>query len=102
MAKQAAKRFKGAPEIEAGLHLLVEPFADQLKNYVLLGWPQGSFLTACIENDLLHAISHADAAALSALKGIVQFLYNYCPGPCWGSREKRLAWQAKRGAQSDG
>lgn len=82
-----------------GLRLVPFHLRDGLEGYILRGVPVGSFLTACIENDLLGAVNRADPSSLAGLKGIMQFLYNFTPGPCWGSAARRKAWQAAGGAK---
>lgn len=54
-------------------------------NYVYLGVPLGSFLTAVLSNDLKEAIGRADDTNLVALPHIVAYLYNEIPAALWGS-----------------
>lgn len=68
-----------------------------LVNHIIKGIPVGSFLTACLDNNLLGAVSHGDDDSIAALKSIMQLLYNYTRGPCWGSEKRRRDWQAKGG-----
>lgn len=86
-------------DVLKGLDRVPVQFRQSLKLYVLEGSPPGQFLSACIENNLLTAICHADPEAAAALKPIVVFLYNYVPSPAWGSPEKRAAWQAHNGGR---
>lgn len=68
--------------------------------WVRYGQPGGHFLTAVLENNLSAAIGHGDLDNLAALHHIVSYLYNRCPGACWGSPEKVKEWPAllaKRG-----
>lgn len=100
-ANAAAIYASHAAEVDQGLARLAIPhhLQDGLRRYALDGDPVGSFLTACIDNDLREAVSRGDDASLAGLKPIVQFLYNYAPAPCHGSRAKREAWQACRGVR---
>lgn len=70
---------------------------EGLEAYVLTGRPVGNYLTAVLENDLLEAVSRGDDASLAGIKGTVQFLYNYSPRNCWGSRAKVSAWMDQGG-----
>lgn len=59
------------------------------------GHPHGDFVRACLQNDLLEAAARADANSGRALVAIVIYMANELPAPCWGSREKYLAWEAQ-------
>jgi len=74
-----------------------EHLQEGLEAYVLTGRPVGNYLTAVLENDLLEAVSRGDDTSLAGIKGTVQFLYNYTPRNCWGSREKVSAWMDQGG-----
>jgi len=56
--------------------------------------PTGSFLRACLENDLRAAAVRADPENRFCLAEIVIFLYNFCPAPAWGSPAAVEAWLA--------
>jgi hypothetical protein len=56
--------------------------------------PTGSFLEACLTNDLMKAATRADEINAPALHLIVRFLYNHAPSPAWGSPEAVQAWLA--------
>ncbi|MES2634070.1 MAG: hypothetical protein V4669_13935 [Pseudomonadota bacterium] len=56
--------------------------------------PTGDFTTAVLRNDLMQAISRADADSLRALPSICAYVMIYLPGGCHGSREKVAAWRA--------
>ena len=58
---------------------------EALINYIERGYEPGSFLYAVLSNDLLGAVSRADALNLPALKDIVQFVYNEMPENCCGN-----------------
>ena len=69
---------------------------ESLELYVAKGVPLGSFLEACVENDLRNAFGRADEESREHLFEIVKWLHNEAPSTCWGSREKRIAWQEVR------
>ena len=74
----------------------------EIKRYALgdvgPGQP-GSFVLACLRNDLHMAVNHADAEGLAALKRIMNLLYSQCPGECWGSTMCVARWRDPRGAR---
>lgn len=80
---------------------LCPPFTkDMIDRWVKEAIPGGHFLTAVLSNDLLGAVSHGDQDNRDGLVHIVSYLYNRCPGACWGSPEKVKEWPgllAKRG-----
>ncbi len=67
-----------------------------LYGYVAEGKRPGGFLTAVIENNLLAAVSRADARNLKALPVWVKFFYNCTPSECFGSVEKMREWMKAR------
>lgn len=71
-----------------------------LRLYIERGITLGSFLAACVENNLLAASTRAhDDATLLALPAIMRWLYTYAFSAAWGSPEKREAWQRERRAE---
>ena len=60
-----------------------------VKRYVEEGVPTGGFLEAVLRDNLSVSLATADPVAL---KLIVQLLYNYTPGDCWGSPGRVKAW----------
>lgn len=75
---------------------LPDHMEESLRLWINHGRQPGHFLTACIENDLVNAAHRADSlATVSVLPVIMGWMYNEAPSPCWGSREKRLAWEAR-------
>ena len=72
-----------------------------LRDYVEHGHPVGDFLSAVIDNDLSLAVGKADDENVAQLPAYIGFLYNECPSAAWGSKEKRLAWIAKHGEQTE-
>jgi len=54
--------------------------------------PTGSFLRACLENNLREACVRADDINRWHLADIVLFLHGYVPAPAWGSPAAVDAW----------
>ena len=52
----------------------------------------GSFLQAIFSNDLKLSCELADEFNKYLIFQYVQFLYNYTPSACWGSKEKYESW----------
>ena len=65
---------------------------DGIRNYVQHGIPGGSFLDACLKNDLWQACNRADNINAYQLQNIMRFLDQHAPQGCWGSREKVEQW----------
>jgi hypothetical protein len=57
----------------------------------------GSFLKACLENDLISAMRLADTYHAVTIFPIMAFIYNFLPMNCYGSKEKVIAWLQQRG-----
>lgn len=71
--------------------------AEGLVNYLFYGLHPGSFLTAVVENDLVHACGKADHANQKLLVTYAGILYNDFPMGAWGSKEKVGQWIDKGG-----
>ena len=72
---------------------LTDEWRDELANYVVRGYPPGSFHTAMLENNLLEAACRTHP--MNQWKNIVAFmkwLMFFAPGVCWGSKDKVKAW----------
>jgi hypothetical protein len=67
---------------------------EGLIEYIAARREVGQFLRAVLSNDLKEACAYADAISSVGLKSIVLFLYNFAPGPCWGSPQHVDAWLA--------
>jgi len=65
-----------------------------LEQYVVDGRPTGEFLVAVLSNDLVEAVTRADADNLAALLPIVQFVYCNLPAACWGRSQIVADWIA--------
>lgn len=65
---------------------------ESIDRYVNAGVPTGGFLEAVISNDLREACGRADEVYMRCIPAIVAYLYNNCPGRCWGSPERYMEW----------
>ncbi len=54
--------------------------------------PTGGFLRAVLSNDLRESFARADLESREAMFDIVSYLYNECPGLCWGSPDRVAEW----------
>ncbi len=72
---------------------LPEHLRGGMKRYLDAGIQPGFFLTACIENNLVEAVTRVGDT--EDLRQIATYLYTFAPAPAWGSKEKRLAWQER-------
>ena len=76
-------------------HMTIE-CREGLELYVRDGIIPGHFLQALICNNLTMAVLRADSWNLGNIPAYVNFLYNDCPAPCWGSEEKMYGWSQSR------
>jgi hypothetical protein len=89
--------FGTTTEPDPDLLAMVRPSTlRSIENYVQHG-VCGDFLTAVADNNLREALGRADDDNRRSIREIVMVFYNYCPIDCWGSPEKRQAWQSHRG-----
>lgn len=70
-----------------------------LTRYVLYGIAPGGFLCAVLQNDLMGATARGEDENLANLKVICQWLYNYAPQKCHGSKEAFEAWVETHGLE---
>ena len=75
---------------------LPDDIKESLDAYVNDGQPLGSFLGACIDNDLSKACAYADDENLGVLSVIVAYLYNLTPSGCWGHRTAYSDWIVRK------
>lgn len=66
---------------------------DSVEAYVKRGVPFGDFLTAVFSNDLVNSYGKADDINIRNIPAYVNFLYNFAPSACWGSKEKIKKWK---------
>ena len=84
--------------MELNYELIPEHCRDGVQRYIEKGHPVGHFLTYVFENNLVKAFEYADDINRHAMYAYAQFLYNV-PMVCYGSKEKREAWQAIGGQE---
>jgi len=58
---------------------------------------KGSFVWACITNDLSLAVGKADQHMTDRIEDIVMYLNNCFPVGCWGDEEAVKGWSEERG-----
>lgn len=75
---------------------LPDNLKESLDAYEKEGRPTGSFLTACIDNNLRDAIGRADDESLAALPAIVGYLYGEMDLRCWGRPGAASDWIQKK------
>ena len=73
-------------------HYIPERMMPGIQRYVEHGLQPGSFLCAIIQNNLSQAVGLADNENLKNIPAFIAYLYNECPGNCWGSPEKMKSW----------
>lgn len=76
-------------------YVVSDEMLEALNAYAEHGRPVGDFLTAVLANDLMEACGRADDYNLPNLPAFSAWVYNECPSPAHGSREKVRAWIAK-------
>ena len=67
-------------------------FVIGLLNYSIHRMRVGSFLTACLENNLHQALSRADQQAQLIIPVIMQFIFQELPSDCWGNSVRVKEW----------
>jgi hypothetical protein len=72
--------------------MLPEHMQHGAREYVEHGIPQGDFLMAVLENDLVEAFARADMTNRFCMHKWAEWLYNQCPRMAWGSKAKVDAW----------
>jgi hypothetical protein len=63
-----------------------------ITRYVYAHRQPGDFLTAVLSNNLIEAVSRADAENQVALADWVKLVYNHLPSNCWGTPGRVRAW----------
>lgn len=75
----------------------VDYMAGGLKRYVEHGMEPGSFMQAILCNDLMGAVSRADATNIQLIPAWCKWIHANLPGICYGSEERYEAWVTKQG-----
>ena len=68
---------------------------ESLQRYVVYGLDCGHFVEAVLRNDLIDAITRADAENLRLIHQIIIYCLNALPSTCWGTPEKVAEWKKK-------
>jgi hypothetical protein len=69
-----------------------EHMEEGLYLYLTYRIPPGSFMLAVLSNDLIGAAQQADHINKNALFKWANFMYNFLPGKCYGSKENVQNW----------
>ncbi len=77
-------------------YVVSDDMLEALQAYAEHGRPVGDFLTAVLANDLQDACGRADDFNLPNLPAFAAWVYNECPIPAHGSRERVKAWIIKK------
>lgn len=77
--------------------LLPDKYIPGLIRWIKAGIEPGSFVQACLTNNLFKAVGHGDQVSLMAIEFMMGWLAAYAPDPCWGSPEKYAAWKERGG-----
>lgn len=85
-------RFRAHLDQRLASYRIPPSLRDGLREYLAARRPTGSFLRACLENDLTNAINRADARSQVYLLEIVMFLQNVACSQAWGSASAVRAW----------
>jgi hypothetical protein len=68
-------------------------FADTIANYLVYGYPSGSFFTAVLANDFMQAIASSHPSnTINSLKALAGWINEYCPKEAYGSYANVDAW----------
>ena len=62
------------------------------EDYILRGYPPGSFMAAVLRNDFVAAVCHADTENKKYLVDIAKWMLNIAPRACWGSDQAIRDW----------
>lgn len=65
---------------------------ESIDAYVADGRPTGGFLRAVLENDLVGAVTRADAINIALLPHIVMYVANHVPTAATGNPQRVEAW----------
>ncbi len=94
-ARQTNQEKEG--EIVLSYEGLPRTLREGTRLYIEQGILPGSFLRAVISNDLRESFAQADHVNQDRMFQIVQWFYNECPIPAWGSKDKMMQWKKAGG-----
>ena len=83
--------------MKEGQDLIPDYMVEGVVLYVNEGICTRGFLTAVMQGDFKMMIATADSTNMKCLDGWGKFLYNYVPGPCWGSKKAFDTWVKQGG-----
>lgn len=63
--------------------------------------PEG-FLLYVISNDLKNTALYQDSPSTDGIVGLVRFLQNNCPAPCWGNLDNVKTWPDRLAEMHEG
>lgn len=66
------------------------------EDYIIHGYPPGSFIYAVLRNDFVMAASKADHVNAECLQDIARWLINVPPLACWRTKENIDNWIADK------
>ena len=87
------------PVVPPEYQIIPQDTLEAIGRWVLRAAPGGSFLSAVLSNDLREAVGQADEGNQAALTAIVKYIYNRCPGMCWGAPERVRTWSEQGGLE---
>lgn len=73
-------------------HRVPEHLHLGLVEYITERRETGSFLKAVLENNLSEAVGRMAPFDGEGLRGLISFLHNHAPAPCWGSPADVKDW----------
>lgn len=66
------------------------------EDYILRGYPPGSFMASVLRNDFVAAVCHADHVNREHLPDIAKWMINNAPRACWGNEQAIRDWLADK------
>ena len=68
-------------------------FADTIANYLVYGYPSGSFFTAVLANDFIDAVRHSHPSNnINSFKALAGWINEWCPQVAYGSYARVEGW----------
>ena len=71
-----------------------------LRLWIEEGIECGGFVMYVLENDLRHAVFHADKESEGIIIPLVKWLHFNAPNGCWGSQQRVVTWKGHKGSNS--
>ena len=77
------------------MQVVPDEWRDELYNYIICGYPPGSFHTACFANDLFSAACKSHVSnEWRSIVAMMRWLSEHGTTGCWGSYENVAWWIA--------